>query len=163
MAPETVTIAITCRDGSLQVMQFVTRQQRHGDDPGWTRKPTRANVNAEIAKSRIDAKTWRIVDPSEIPTDRTYRNAWRDGGKGKGITHHMPTVRQLHLDRIRRQRAPLLVQLDAEWMRATGQGNTAEAARIEAKRAALRALPETIAPELKAATTPAAVMAIQPL
>jgi hypothetical protein len=94
----------------------------------------------------------RQCTKAEIPADRTFRNAWRD--RGRIIDHDMPMVRQLQLGWIRQQRAPMLEQLDRDWMRATGQGNSAEAARIEAERQRLRDAPATLGPLLEAAQTP---------
>lgn len=80
--PEGVFVAITQPDGNVAVMQFLTLIKRNEEDPGYVREPTRENIEAEMTKSGFGGMTWRIVDPATLPTDRTYRNAWKDeGGK----------------------------------------------------------------------------------
>lgn len=85
------------------------------------------------------------------PVDRSYRNAWVDDGQA--IVHDMPKARAIHLTRLRKQRDAALDALDGPWMRAMGQDNKAEAARIEAERQALRDMPVTLAPAIAAAAT----------
>ena len=82
LKPETVLIAITCLDGSLTMMRFVTKQQRalfkNPDgtfDLGWTREPNAENIAAEIAKANIPAASWRIITDADVPADRTFRDA----------------------------------------------------------------------------------------
>lgn len=68
-------IAITMTDGSLGIMQFVT-----DDDAGVIRDATDDAINAEIAKGDLPSASWRRIAPADIPTDRTYRDAWVDNG-----------------------------------------------------------------------------------
>lgn len=42
-----------------------------------------------------------LWDVEEIPTDRTYRNAWRRSHNGGPIYVHMPTARRLQWERIK--------------------------------------------------------------
>lgn len=75
-----VRIAISRPDGGVSIMQFITAQKRNGADPGWTREASPENINAEIAKAGIPSTGWRIIDDSEIPQDRSFRDAWKDEG-----------------------------------------------------------------------------------
>jgi hypothetical protein len=132
-------VALTLEDGSLAIMHFILEQKPYGDDPGWTREATDEAILDEIAKGGLPVKNWRRVNLEDIPNDRTYRNAWLD--TGSEIVHDLEKVKALHLDMLRRDRVPLLEQLDREWTRATGQGKSDEAKSIESKRQALRDLP----------------------
>ncbi len=77
MRPETSAIAITCEDGSLVIMHFVT----HDPSAGWTREATDEAINREIARtSGVKSVRWRRIAVSELPSERTYRNAWVDNG-----------------------------------------------------------------------------------
>jgi len=159
-APRTVAIALTFADGTLGVMQFVTHEFTGTGSLRWQRTADPATIDAEIAKSSLGQPvvSWRPLDPADLPIDRIYRNAWRDvGGK---IEHDMPQVREIALTRVRRDRAALLTQLDADWMRATGQGKRQEADAVEARRQALRDRPAVLAASLASATTPEQVTAL---
>jgi hypothetical protein len=75
--PEYVRVAISRPDGSLAIMQFVTLVKRNPEDPGFVREPTSENITAEIAKAGFGAAPWRIIDDTDIPQDRTHRDAWK--------------------------------------------------------------------------------------
>ena len=68
---------------------------------------------------------FQIVPRSAIPEDRTFRAAWRAGNVGVDID--MDQARLIHMDRIRAARNEKLLELDNEWMRATGRRLTSEA------------------------------------
>lgn len=153
-SPQLQFVAITFADGSLGVMQFVVQEYLPSGIVRWERLPTKNNVDAEIARGAWDAhllpiKGWRLIDPGDVPTDRTYRGAWSDDGNA--IVHDMTRAREVHRDRLRRARAAALAELDGKWMRATGQGKTKEAAAIEAERQKLRDAPAD--PRIDAAET----------
>lgn len=115
---------------------------------------------AEIRKKAVpdDATNVHVCDVVEIPTDRTFRDAWEcPAGK---VSVNMPRARDIHMGRIREARGPEFTRLDNEWMRATGQKNTVEAERIEAHRQVLRDIPQTL--DLTAAITPDDLKAIWP-
>ena len=154
--PETVMIAITLADDTLAVMSVVTIEYADDGTVRWTRPATKDVVDAEVARTPIDAdklpiKGWRPIDPRDVPTDRTYRNALRD--TGSALAHDMDHVRRLALDDLRVERAPALAELDAKWNRATGQGDAKQAAVVEAERQRLRDLPATLAAALAGAVT----------
>jgi hypothetical protein len=56
----------------------------------------------------------------------------------------MPKARDLHIQRVRRARGLRLEDLDAKWMRASGQKKQNEADEIESQRQTLRDLPMTL-------------------
>jgi hypothetical protein len=150
-APDVVPILIVLVDDSVVITQFVTCQYR-GNEVDWTRDASREEVNREILKMQhtlpAAIKGWRYLDLIEVPTDRTYRNAWQH--KDGKIGHDIVKAREIHLTRLRKEREPLLVELDGQWMRATGQKKQKEADEIEAKRQQLRDLPVA---EIEAAAT----------
>jgi hypothetical protein len=92
----------------------------------------------------------QLADSSLAPSDRTFRNAWKlDGG---AITVDMVKARNLHRDKLREMRKPLLEALDVEYQRADEAGNTAEKKKVGQKKQALRDV--TADPSIDAATTP---------
>lgn len=162
--PETVFVAITCQDGSVAIMQYVTKQQRtlvkddagNFIDPGWTREASAENINAEIAKSNINAVSWEIINPEDVPTDRTFRNAWKMAGKKLDID--MDKAREMTKERLRAERAPLLAAQDAEFMKALESGDKTRMDKVAAEKQKLRDI--TASPALAAAKTPDDLKAI---
>lgn len=137
--PEVVFVAISNPDGSLAIMQFVTLLKRNEEDLGIEIEPTPENIEAEIIKSGIQFISWRIINPSEIPQDRTFRNAWIDGA-GK-IEHDMDTARDIHMARIRIARNAKLVETDKSVAALDGSSLPAE---LKAFRQKLRDIPQTL-------------------
>ena len=109
-----------------------------------------------IPKGAINVRVMDAVD-----LDRNFRNAWRD--EGAMVTVDMIKARAIHLDRLRDLRVPVLARLDVAWSMAAAKKDSMSADQIEAKRQALRDMPQTIQTQLDAATTPDALMAIEPL
>lgn len=68
------------------------------------------------AKDIPQGVSFRIVDEADIPSDRTFRNAWKEGNQG--IEHDMVKCREITKDRLRAERAPLLASLDVAFQRA---------------------------------------------
>ena len=108
--------------------------------------------NREKALASFSASKWTPVnitevDLSEIPSDRSYRNAWvvKDGK----IDHDMDRAKELHKDKLRNDRAPLLAKLDLEISKALSQGRNQDVVRHEAERQRLRDV--TAKPEIAAA------------
>jgi hypothetical protein len=99
-----------------------------------------------------DAINIQIVDASEVPSDRTFRNAWKQ--QGALVEVDMAKARVIHLDKLREQRKPILAALDIEWMMAVAKSDTETARAIEGKRQALRDMPTDIDAQLKQAATP---------
>jgi hypothetical protein len=150
--PEIIFIAITCKDGSLAVMQFVTRQQPYGDDPGWIREANTDEISAEITAAGIEADTWRVIDFEDLPTDRSFRNAWHDpDGKGP-IQIDMERARDLHRDRLRQERVSLLADLDVAYMRADEADDAAAKRQITMRKQQLRDI--TVHPAIRQAGSP---------
>jgi hypothetical protein len=122
-------IVYTRPDGGISVVNPVTSEQ-----DAWNKLPANA-LNP------------RFVAASEVPIDRTFRNAWK-----ADLTVDMPKAREIHRDALRQKRAPLLAALDTAYMLADETGNVAEKARIAAKKQALRGV--TADPAIDSASTP---------
>ncbi|MCW5615887.1 MAG: hypothetical protein KIT32_12270 [Rhodocyclaceae bacterium] len=78
-----------------------------------------------------------ICDEADIPTDRTFRNAWKRAGTTPVVVD-MPTALEIAKNNIRVERAPLLAVQDVAFTKAQGAKNRAAADAAEAKRQALR-------------------------
>lgn len=81
----------------------------------------------------VDAQNVRVVDESEIPSDRTFRNAWKpdlsvDMAKATGIAQ----------ERIRAARTPKLAALDVEFQRAIEDSDAARQAAVAQQKRRLR-------------------------
>ena len=148
---ETQLVLITRSDGGVSVMTFVV----HSPRDGFRTEPTKDNIEATIEKGRLDAVSWRFITPADLP-GRAYRNAWVD--EGDAIGHDMEKAREIHRDKLRAERAPLLLALDVEYQRADETGDAAEKARVVAAKKRLRDLPSD--PRIEQATTVAELASI---
>lgn len=100
----------------------------------------------------------REVTEAEIPTDRTFRNAWTDEGS---LTVDMKKAREIHRAALRSSRSPKLAALDVEYQRADEVGDARAKALIVQRKNELRAV--TDIPEIEAADTPEALKAVWPV
>ena len=86
----------------------------------------------EVAKKDVPAGVaYKIVNDDEVPSDRTFRNAWKDEG---GIKVDMPKAQEITKDRLRAERAPLLVAQDVLFQRAQESGAITTAIVAEKQR-----------------------------
>ena len=60
--------------------------------------------------------SYEIVEDSVIPTDRIFRNAWKQNSKT--IETDMTKAKEIHKDKIRIARTPKLAELDIEFQKA---------------------------------------------
>ena len=110
-------------------------------DLGWWRRPvTDALVFEQIVRAyngngKPTPKRYVILaEDAELPSDREYRNAWAiDGGK---IVIDLTKAKDLHRAKLREARAPIMAQLDVDFMRALEQGK--DTAMITAQKQTLR-------------------------
>lgn len=65
--------------------------------------------------------TARIVEDDYIPTDRTFRDAWDFDDDGI-ITERIDKAKEIHKDRLRAERKPLLEELDVQYIRKQEKG-----------------------------------------
>jgi hypothetical protein len=85
---------------------------------------------AQIAAKDVPAGVpFQIVDASTIPSDRTFRNAWKGD-----LTIDMPKAVNITKDRLRAERAPLLAAQDVAFQRAMETGDSTAAIVAEKNR-----------------------------
>lgn len=94
----------------------------------------------------------------ELPDERLFRDAWAADSEAGVISVDMSLAREIWRDRIRRARAPRLLELDAEFMKALETG--ASTATIVAEKQALRDAPAD--PGIDAASTPEELKLVKP-
>lgn len=119
-------------------------------------------VAAEIAQwgtdQQAEVTSWRTMPDDAIPVDRAFRTAWCDTTPDLVIDIDMPKARDIHRERLRALRAPLLAALDVEMTRAYRDPSKQD--EIEAERQVLRDV--TADKEIEAATTPEELKAVLP-
>lgn len=156
MKPD-VHIALTMDDGSFATVAFKVEGRSPTLPSGatwlpsgsWHRPATSENIDAELAKTfpgfntfgikRAKPVSWRIINPVELPGDRTYRNSWED--KAGVIVHNLEKARNIHRDRIREARASKLVALDLEYQRADEANDPQAKKQVVERKQFLRDLP----------------------
>lgn len=142
---EQTKISIILKDDSVVIMSFVTNDFR-----GIKRDATEENINAEISRAGFDAKSWRIIQDSDIIQDRTFRNAWKDTGNELEVD--MIKAREIHRNNLREKRAERLTQLDIDYLKADEAGDIVKKNKIKNEKQKLRDI--TIHSSIEAASTP---------
>ena len=94
------------------------------------------NVNDAI-KAVPSGLSYEIVEDSAIPTDRSFRNAWKQNGKT--IETDMTKAKEIHKINIRLARKDKLAELDIEFQKALE--TSASTTDIVSKKQALRDAP----------------------
>lgn len=131
-------IVWTNNEGRLQVTYPATRKGEKEED---------AIQRAMGRAVPEDAKDVLIIDHSEVPQDRTFRDAWTHGGVF-GVD--MDKAKGIHREKLRRLRKPKMEALDVEALR--NLSNPAKLTEIEGRKQELR--DATAYPTINAATTP---------
>lgn len=125
----------------------------------WLRSPTSEVIEHQILKWRaLDSRAprpaplrWFIAKPSDIPTDRTYRNAQVAHPTEAVVVHDLERARELHRDILRNERVERMLLLDYEWMAATRAKDQTAVDAVDAKKVEL--LDITNDPRIDAAQT----------
>ena len=89
-----------------------------------------------------DATNIHECDHTDIPADRTFRNAWAQGA-AKLPEVNMPKARDIHMDRIREKRNAKLAELDLAYIIADENNDGPGKAAIAQQKKKLRDLPAT--------------------
>lgn len=132
--------------------------------------PDEVDVAEEVAKwqtgSNMVAASFVVTTPDQIPDRRLFRNAWRARTgrlarmiKGP-IEIDMSAAREIHRDKMRDARAPLLAALDVDYQRADERKDEAAKAAVVSRKQALRDVTDD--PRIEAAETPEALLAVWP-
>jgi hypothetical protein len=112
-------------------------------------------VSVELALKDVpEGVAYEIVDATEVPTDRTFRNAWVMGDCC--VEHDLERCRQIGHDRRRADRAAEFAPHDELIAK---QIPGADAAAVEAARQEIRDRYTTVQEAIDAAEDPAAIKA----
>lgn len=90
-----------------------------------------------IAKDVPKGVPYEIVDDSAIPADREFRNAWKHD-----LSVDIAKAQEITKERLRKERAPLLADLDVEFLKALETG--ADTSAILEQKQTLRDLPQKV-------------------
>ena len=146
-------IAITRTDGTVAVMRLLPNEIGEYADVAETIAKW-----AEVEPLGAPASYAEIAE-SDIPSDRTFRNAWELCGDKK-VRPEIGKCRALWREKIRAARKPKLAALDVEHLRASETGDAARSAQVIAQKQALRDAPAD--PRIDAAATPEELKAVKP-
>lgn len=143
---DSIKIAIQTENKPLYIMNFLTEVKKYNGTETYvdTVEPTTENIEAEIKRAFGDIVfTWQIVEETNIPTDRKYRNAWVISGNS--IVVDDMKARQIEMISLRKIRDDLLSESDIyvlpdRWSSYTEEKKT----EWTSYRQALRDLPETV-------------------
>jgi len=131
-------------------MPFITYPQPNGQVAVIIPADPSLSIEEIAAKDAPAGVPYKIVDSLDLDND--YFNAY-DFSEESGAEVNIEKAKQLHLDKFREARKPILSKLDVDYMRAVEQGDSAKQAEIAAEKQSLRdvtkvALPSEI-PSLK--------------
>ena len=145
-------IIYTRLDGGLSVVHPVLNTR--GEVPGFTEADAEARAWAKLPANAINP---RWADDTEVPSDRTFRNAWEDSGV---VSVNMTKARELHRTRLRELRKPRMESLDVAFMRALEIGDEVAKAAIILQKQVLRDV--TADPAIETARTPEELKTVLP-
>jgi hypothetical protein len=141
-----VKIAIEIENKPLAIMNFLTKVKLYDGQEIYEQHidPTPENIEAEIQRAfGNNYISWQIIDETNIPTDRKYRNAWVVSGNSVVIDD--TKARALEMITLRKKRDSLLSESDIYVLPDRWNSYTEEKkAEWSAYRQALRDLPDTV-------------------
>jgi hypothetical protein len=127
--------------------------------------PVRNSNETTLLDAEIEQRSWdklpldainpQFVNEEKIPKDRTFRDAWKHD-----LSVDMPKAVEIHKTKLRDLRAPKLVMLDVEFMRAVESGDAKKQKDIADKKQALRDVTDD--PRIAAAKTPDELKSVMP-
>jgi hypothetical protein len=131
MKPNRITyyVLVPPHDGPVAIMQVID------------------NAKVDTCIKQFTVANWkpkwvRRISADDIPKERTFRNAWRF--RSGIIQHDIYTAKQIHLQKIRIARGPLLEKLDLEYMHWDEQNHAGNKAAVAQRKQYLRDLPATL-------------------
>ncbi len=116
-------------------------------------------VEQIAAKDTPKGVKYQVVEDTDLPADRTFRNAWQLQGVKKVVVN-LPKAKELHKNALRILRKPKLEALDLEFMRAVETNDVPQQKVIAAKKQMLRDVTADAA--ITAAETPEQLKAVLP-
>lgn len=126
---------------------------------------TEAEFLARIQAGAVpsDAADVEIVEQATIPKDRWFRSAWAKPVSGGAIEIDMPKAREIQAAKICRARGKEIIRLQREEDKARLVGQTADADKHAADRAALETMDlAAVATSIAGASNPTALKAVWP-
>lgn len=90
-----------------------------------------------LKKDYPDVSVFQILDESELPQDRYFRDAWIQ--KMSGVSVDLEKGKDIHINFLRQERNEKLKASDQELLKAVEQGQ--DLTELQAKRQALRDMP----------------------
>lgn len=99
----------------------------------------------ELLKTRHipeNAENVQIINDTDVPQDRTFRDAWQLNGEV--VDHNLDKAKNIKLDCIRQVRNEKLAKLDMELLKAAEQERRDDVKEIMKLKQELRDLPQTI-------------------
>lgn len=154
----TLRIAFTRPDGGVSIVSAAPKPQIERTlgpltDSEYLQHVLARSIPPEASDVSVLADAWA---PPDI--DREFRNAWRHTGGAFRVD--MPHARDLHREKMRRARKPLMEALDIEYMRLDEAGDSAGKVKLAQNKQKLRDV--TADPAIEAAQTPAELRAVWP-
>ena len=92
--------------------------------------------------------SWKIIPKSDIPNNRTLRDAWGINLDTEKITINNDKAKEIILVNTRQERNTKLEELDGPELRALGQNNNTELQKIRKVKQQLRDLPVTVTDDI---------------
>jgi hypothetical protein len=99
-------------------------------------------VNRVAKKDVPYGVPYKIINTSDIPADRSFREAWEE--KNRKISVNINKARTIHMNRLREMRKPIFEKLDVEAVRAMEDKDEEKLEEIKAKKQVLRDIPQTL-------------------
>lgn len=120
------------------------------------------SIDAVLAKDiPSDATDVTVVDEGNLPSTRTFRNAWQQSGAAVNVD--MPLARDIHAERMGAAHAAEIARLKVEERKERLKSKTSQADAHAATVIALEALSlNTLATQIANAPNPTALSAIWP-
>lgn len=120
---------------------------KHGDNEVAIVNMVNDNTSLEsIIDKVVPAEhEWSIIDESEIPLDRTFRDAWTFNKQT--IVVDIDKAKEIQKNKFRAARMSILEKLDVQYMKADEQGNTDLKQQIAAQKQELRDVTNTPLPD----------------
>lgn len=145
-------IAITCVDGSVQIMTIINDADADECIGKWK------SVHPGLYAGH------RQIPAESIPSDREFRDAW--SSFGIGINVDLTKAKNIHMSRLRLRRNAELVRLDdvqKPLMAAKMAGHGADWDAVEMQKQRLRDMPQTIAGSLNDVKTVDDLKVLRPI
>jgi len=150
-------IVFELADGSVVIRTPVEGSRKSDEsEESWIERTAARHINKPKFKGFKRLPNCLI---SDLPISRRFRNCWRANSADKVLVD-LPLARAQRMAEIRAERNQRFAALDAEWMKAAGQKNTAREATVEAVRQTLRDIPNGL--KLDTIKTPEALEAFEP-